>query len=116
MVFFFPVMGSKRATALASGVRLYRAMRSCEAEGFEGRCSGVRIGKSGWGGGQVRCVFRQYIRRFGVDGGGGGGGAAGCERGESGVSVMAEEMLFVWWWAGEEAVVDCVEMLFWMSF
>lgn len=46
MVFFLPVMGSKRATALARGVRLYRAMRSCEAEGFDGRCSEVRMCKT----------------------------------------------------------------------
>lgn len=94
-------MGSKRATALVSGVRLYRAMRSCEAEGFEGRCSEVRIGKSGQGGGRVRRVFRQYIRRFwvvgGGDGGGSGVGAVGCEGSESGVFVIADGTPFVWW-------------------
>lgn len=81
-------------------------MRSCDAEGFEGRCSEVRIGKNG---GCVRRVFRQYIRRFWM-------GAVDWGGSESGVEVMAEGTPFVWWCVGGEADVDCVEMLFWMSF
>jgi hypothetical protein len=39
MVFFLPVLGSKRATAFANGVNAYNETRSCEAEGLEARCS-----------------------------------------------------------------------------
>jgi hypothetical protein len=39
MVFFIPVVGSKRITELAKGVNEYNETKSCDAEGLGGRCS-----------------------------------------------------------------------------
>jgi len=39
MVFFIPVVGSKRITELANGVNEYNDTKSCDAEGLDGRCS-----------------------------------------------------------------------------
>lgn len=39
MVFFIPVVGSKRTTELAKGVNEYNETKSCDAEGLDERCS-----------------------------------------------------------------------------
>ena len=41
MVFFIPVIGSNRATALANEVNEYNDTKSCDAEGRDGGCSTV---------------------------------------------------------------------------
>lgn len=62
-MFFFPVVGSNRATALANGVSEYNATRSCDADGLDGRCSIIQFGQVPADG---RLVFRQYIRGLGI--------------------------------------------------
>lgn len=59
-MFFLPVEGSNRATALASGVNEYNDTKSCEADGRDGRCS--TISHTIRNTRRVLLAFRQYIR------------------------------------------------------